>query len=363
MTMPQLSIVVPTYNERENVPVLIAKLEQALQGLAWEVIFVDDDSKDGTAEVVRAIAAQNPRVRALQRIGRRGLSGACIEGMLASSAPFIAVMDADCQHDETRLPVMLDLLTQDKAEIVVGSRFAEGAGTGDFGKLRLAGSRVSNAVAQRLLRVPLSDPMSGFFMLRRAAFMQLVHRLSSQGFKILLDIMATARGRLRVAEVPFTFGTRAHGESKMDTMVVMDFLGLLISKATSDLLPVRFFFFVLVGGVGLITHLLVLRAELSLLQMEFAPAQTVAVFIAMTMNFFLNNQITYRSQRLKGLNNLLRGLVGSYAVWSIGAVANIAVATWVYENFPVWWLAASLGAVMGSVWNYTTSTLFVWRAR
>lgn len=362
-SIPQLSIVVPTYNERENVPVLIGKLEQALTGLQWEVIFVDDDSKDGTAEMVRTIASKNPRVRGLQRIGRRGLSGACIEGMLASSAPFIAVMDADCQHDETRLPVMLEMLTSNSAEIVVGSRFAAGGDIGDLGKLRLAGSKVSNAVAQRLLHVKLSDPMSGFFMIRRDQFMPLVHKLSSQGFKILLDIMATARGRLRVAEVPFTFGTRAHGESKMDTMVVMDFLGLLISKATSDLLPVRFFFFILVGGTGLVAHLLVLRLQLSVLHMAFAPAQTIAVFFAMTMNFFLNNQITYRSQRLKGFKKMLRGLLGSYAVWSIGAVANVAVATWVFENLPIWWLAASLGAVMGSVWNYTTSTLFVWRAR
>ena len=360
---PQLSVVVPTYNERENVPLVIQKLEAALAGYAWEVIFVDDDSKDGTAEAIRAIAAHKPYVRCLMRVARRGLSGACIEGMLASSAPYIAVMDADCQHDEMRLPVMLDLLVQDKAQFAIGSRYVVGSNTGDFSKTRLAGSRLSNFLAQRLLGVTLTDPMSGFFMIRREQLIPLVHKLSTQGFKILLDIAVTARGQLRVAEVPYSFGTRAHGESKLDTMMVMDFLGLLISKFTRDLLPVRFFFFVLMGGIGLVAHLLFLQFELHFLSLGFTKAQAFATFFAMTLNFFLNNQFTYRSERLKGAKKLLRGLVSSYAVWSLGALANVAVATMIYQNLPVWWLAASVGAVMGSAWNYVMSTLFVWRTR
>lgn len=363
MTSPTLSVIIPTFNERENVPLLIGKIERALEGVAWEAIVVDDDSKDGTSDVVRELAAAKPQVRVIQRIGRRGLSGACIEGMLASSASYVAVIDADCQHDETKLPEMLRILERDGADIVVGSRFAQGGTTGDFSKVRLMGSRLSNWLAQRFLGVTLTDPMSGYFMLKRTAFMQIVHQLSSQGFKILLDIMATARGRLRVAEVAYTFGARAHGESKMDTMVVMDFLGLLISKFTADLLPVRFFFFVMVGGAGLVVHLITLKLLLSGLSISFTLAQSVAVMVAMTFNFFLNNQFTYRSQRLRGLPKILRGLIGSYVVWSIGALANVAVATMVYEHLAIWWLAATLGAIMGSVWNYTTSSLFVWRAR
>lgn len=361
--MPTLSIIIPTFNERENVPLLIDKLEAALTGVAWEAMVVDDDSKDGTSDVVRELSVNKPQVRVIQRIGRRGLSGACIEGMLASSAAYVAVIDADCQHDETKLAEMLKILECDSADIVVGSRFAAGATTGDFSKVRLMGSRLSNWLAQRFLGVTLTDPMSGFFMLRREAFMGIVHRLSSQGFKILLDIMATARGQLRVAEVAYTFGTRAHGESKMDTMVVMDFLGLLVSKFTHDLLPVRFFFFVMVGVAGLVVHLITLRLLLEGLGLGFPTAQSMAVVVAMTFNFFLNNQFTYRSQRLRGAHKILRGLVGSYIVWSIGALANVAVATMVYEHLAIWWLAAALGAFMGSVWNYTTSTLFVWRTR
>lgn len=362
-TAPQLAIVVPTFNERDNVALVVEKLETALSGIAWEVIFVDDHSRDGTAETVREIALHKPYVRAMMRVGRRGLSGACIEGMLATSAPYVAVMDADGQHDETRLPVMLAKLVSGEAQLAIGSRFAQGATTGDFGKVRLAGSRISNAVAQRLLGVQLSDPMSGFFMIERRVFTPLVPRLSSQGFKILLDLVATARGQLKIAEVPFTFGTRQHGESKLDTMVVMDFLGLLISKFTHDILPVRFFFFLMVGGIGLVAHLLVLKFQLSVLNLSFPTAQTIAIFMAMTLNFFLNNLFTYRSQRLKGVRAIVRGLLGSYVVWSIGALANIAVSTMIYSQLPVWWLAATVGAIMGSVWNYLTSTLLVWRTR
>lgn len=361
--MPKLSIIIPTFNERENVPLLIGKLEKALDGVAWEAIVVDDDSKDGTGDVVRHLATTKPQVRVIQRIGRRGLSGACIEGMLASSATYVAVIDADCQHDETKLPEMLKILESGNADIVVGSRFAQGGTTGKFSKVRLMGSRASNWLAQRFLGVTLTDPMSGFFMLKRESFMQIVRHLSSQGFKILLDIMATARGSLRVAEVPYTFGTRAHGESKMDTMVVMDFLGLLVSKFTHDLLPVRFFFFVMVGVAGLVVHLVTLKLLLDGVGLGFTWAQSMAVIIAMTFNFFLNNQFTYRSQRLRGLHKILRGLIGSYIVWSIGALANVAVATMVYEHLAIWWLAATLGAIMGSVWNYVTSSLFVWCAR
>jgi len=359
----QLSIVVPTFNESENVPVLINKLEVALAGYSWEVIFVDDNSSDKTSEVVRAIAVNKPNIRCLLRIGRRGLSGACIEGMLSSSAPFIAVMDVDCQHDETRLVKMLEELEQDKADLAVGSRYAKGGDTGDFSKTRLAGSRLSTFMAQRLFGIGLSDPMSGFFMIKREKLIPLMPHLSSQGFKILLDIVATARGSLRIAEIPFVFGTRAHGESKMDSLVVMDFLGLLVSKLTDDLVPVRFLYFLLVGGVGLMVHLLILKIELQFFDIGFTKAQAFAALVSMTSNFFINNQFTYRSQRLKGARKLLRGLCHSYAAWSLGLLVNVAVASMIYQTIPVWWFAASIGAVMGSVWNYVMSTILIWRVR
>ena len=165
--LPTLSVVVPTFNERDNVARLYRKLEAALAGIAWEVIFVDDNSPDGTWDVVRGLAQQDRRVRCIRRIGRRGLSGACIEGILASSAPYAAVMDADLQHDETQLPKMLALLQSGQAELVVGSRYVEGGSADSFDRSRAGASAFATSIAKRVLGVSIADPMSGFFMIRR----------------------------------------------------------------------------------------------------------------------------------------------------------------------------------------------------
>src|SRR3954468_24384646 len=218
---PQLSVIVPTFNERDNVTTLYRRLETALAGVAWEVIFVDDNSPDGTWDVVRGLGRQDCRVRCIRRIGRRGLSGACIEGILASSAPCVAMIDADLQHDETQLPKMLALLQNGEAELVIGSRYVEGGSAESFDRQRAGFSRLATQVAKRVLRVEVADPMSGFFAIRRERFEQLAPKLSTQGFKILLDIVATARGSLRIREIPYTFGSRLHGESKLDSMVAL----------------------------------------------------------------------------------------------------------------------------------------------
>jgi dolichol-phosphate mannosyltransferase len=357
----QLCVVVPTFNERDNVPRLLAKLDAALAGIAWEVIFVDDNSPDKTWEVVRDLSQSDPRVRCIRRIGRRGLSGACIEGILASSAPFVAVMDADLQHDETQLPKMLGLLQAGEAELVVGSRYVSGGSADSFGSTRLGGSLFATKIAKGLLHVDVADPMSGFFMIRRDRFEQLAPSLSVQGFKILLDIVATAGGKLRVVEVPYSFGTRLHGESKLDSMVVLDFLGLVLAKFTHDLVSLRFLLFALVGGLGLLVHLATLYIALGF-GVQFAEAQAIAALVAMTGNFLLNNRLTYRDQRLRG-GALLRGLLLFYLVCSVGLLANVGVAFSVYDQQPVWWLAGAAGALMGVVWNYGISSLFVWRAK
>src|SRR5215475_2202193 len=253
--LPVISVVVPTFNERDNVTKLYRKLEATLGGIAWEVVFVDDNSPDGTWSVVRDLARQDSRVRCIRRIGRRGLSGACIEGILSSSAPYAAVMDADLQHDETQLAKMLSLLQGGQAELVVGSRYVEGGSADSFDSKRASFSALATSVARRVLGVAIADPMSGFFMIRRDKFEELAPQLSTQGFKILLDIVATAEGKLRTVEVPFTFGTRQHGESKLDSMVALDFLGLVLAKFTNDTVSLRFLLFAMVGSIGLVVHL------------------------------------------------------------------------------------------------------------
>ena len=358
----QLSVIVPTFNERDNVTTLFRRLEATLAGIAFEVIFVDDNSPDGTWELVRALARDDSRVRCLRRIGRRGLSGACIEGILASSAPCAAVIDADLQHDETQLPVMLKLLQRGEADLVVGSRYIEGGSADSFNKQRAGASALATGVAKRVLRIKIADPMSGFFMISRESFEQVAPQLSTQGFKILLDVIVTAGGRLRVKEIPYTFGSRLHGESKLDSMVALDFLGLVLAKLTNDIVSLRFLLFALVGSLGLIVHFVALYISLEVFDLEFPEAQATAALCAMTSNFVLNNFFTYRDQRLRGFG-ILRGLILFYLVCSVGLLANVGVAFSVYDQEPIWWLAGAAGALMGVVWNYAMSGLFVWRKR
>jgi dolichol-phosphate mannosyltransferase len=360
---PELSVIIPTLNERENVRHLLARLESALAGIHWEAIFVDDDSPDGTADLVRGLGRADARVRCIRRIGRRGLAGAGIEGMLAASASCVAVMDADLQHDETLLPRMLARL-RGGADLVVATRFAPG-GSAETGlsAARAWGSRLAGRVARRLVGTPISDPMSGFFMMRQEAFEALAPRLSTQGFKLLLDIVAAqAPHPLRIAELPYRFAARRHGASKLDGLVVLDYAGLLLAKLSGDRLPVRFVLFALVGASGLLVHLFALMAALSLARLAFDQAQALAAFAAMTWNFALNNRLTYRDRRLRG-RAALTGLLSFYAVCSIGALANVGVASWVYGGQPTWWLAGTAGALMGAVFNYAASSAVTWRQR
>ena len=361
-SLPQLSVVVPTFNERDNVTVLYRRLDATLKDVSWEVIFVDDNSPDGTWDVVRGLARRDSRVRCIRRVGRRGLSGACIEGILASSAPFAAIIDADLQHDETQLPKMVALLASGEADLVIGSRYIEGYKTEGFNKQRAGASAFATEIARRTLKVEVADPMSGFFMIRRDRFEQLAPRLSVHGFKILLDVVATAHGGLRAVEIPYTFGARQHGESKLDSMVALDFLGLVLAKLSNDIVSLRFILFAMVGGIGLVVHLTTLFIALELIRVPFAEAQAAGAIVAMTSNFVLNNFLTYRDQRLKGFA-ILRGLIMFYIVCSVGLLANVGVAFSVYDQEPIWWLAGLAGALMGVVWNYAMSGLFVWRKK
>ncbi len=360
--LPKLSVVIPTFNERDNVTTLFRRLEKTLAGIPFEAVFVDDNSPDGTWEVLRALSREDGRVRCIRRIGRRGLSGACIEGILASSAPCAAVIDADLQHDETQLPKMLAALQSGEFDLVVGSRYIEGGSAQSFNRQRAGASAFATEIAKRVLRVEIADPMSGFFMIRRDRFEAIAPQLSTQGFKILLDVVATAHGALRIKEIPYTFGSRLHGESKLDSMVALDFLGLVLAKLTHDVVSLRFLLFAMVGSLGVIVHFAGLYTALKVLHLPFAEAQAVGAICAMTSNFILNNFLTYRDQRLKGFA-ILRGLLLFYLVCSVGLLANVGVAFSVYDQQPIWWLAGAAGALMGVVWNYAMSGLFVWRKR
>ncbi|HVY21306.1 MAG TPA: glycosyltransferase family 2 protein [Bauldia sp.] len=356
----ELTVVVPTFKEHDNVPLVVERLDKVLRGVHWEVVFVDDDSPDGTSDAVRQIAARDARVRVIQRIGRRGLSTACVEGVLSSSAPYFAVMDGDLQHDDTVLPEMFRRVRAENLDIVVGSRYLGGTRTGGLANpLRVWLSKTGGQVARVILKADLTDPMSGFFVMRRTAFDEAVRGLSQQGFKILLDLFASAQRPLRFAEVECGFNARQHGESKLDTMAAWEFGTLVVDKLVGQVLPLRLVIFALVGGTGIVVHLTVLWLS-KLFGADFILSSAIAVVAAMTWNFFFNNMITYRDQRLRG-PAFFRGLASFYVIGAIGAFANIGIGQLLFNEARSWWLAGIAGALIGVVWNYTMSRLFTWR--
>lgn len=355
-----LTIVLPTFNEKGNVVPILDRLERALAYVHYEVIFVDDDSPDGTTDAVRQVARDRDNVRVLHRIGRRGLSSACIEGILAAAAPFVAVMDADLQHDETILPEMLWRIREENLDLVVGSRNLSGGSMGEFAQWRVKLSHLGKRLSLMGAEHELSDPMSGFFVVRVSAFQQFAHRLSAIGFKILLDIVLSAGPGLRIGEVPYRFRQREHGESKLDVLVGLEYFELLVDKYLGDLVNVKFVLFGMVGALGVCVHLLILRSLLRAAGLSFADGQAVTTFIVMILNFTLNNSLTYRDRRLKGWR-FWGGLLTFCLACGLGVVANVAIANEAFHRGVPWALAAVTGLLFSSVWNYGVTSMTTWR--
>jgi dolichol-phosphate mannosyltransferase len=356
----ELAVVVPTFNERANIPVLLARLDSALAGICYEVIVVDDDSPDGTCEAVQEIALRHRHVRCLRRIGRRGLASACLEGMMSTSAPYIAVMDGDLQHDESILPRMLARASSECLDVVVASRNIPGASMGEFSEGRTRLSGLGSRLSRLILNTEVHDPMSGFFLAGRRFLEETIYRTSGVGFKILVDLLASAKRPVRLAEVPYTFRLREAGESKLDLTVSLEYLYLLLDKWIGRYVPLRFALYALVGAAGVVLHLGTLELLRRTGSWTFGTSQIAATYTTMTFNFLLNNVITHRDARLRGAR-LAAGLASFCAACSVGAVVNLSVAQQLLaRGFP--WIAAGFGGlVLSSVWNYGVTSVFTWR--
>jgi len=361
--IPTLGIIVPVLNEAQNIGPFVKELESFLTGESWEVIFVDDDSSDGTQQAVTALAKKRANVRLLERVGRHGLASACIEGLCSSLAPYLVVMDADLQHDPGILLKMLNALRDGPYTLAVGSRYVEGGGTGEWSKRRRKYSRLAT-VASRIVthQANITDPMSGFFMIKRELFRETLYHLCGKGFKILLDILSSAKSEIRLIEVPYTFRSRLAGESKLSFSIILEFAILLLDKTFGRIIPYRFILFVLVGCLGAILHLTILGTLLLGFRVSFLVAQATASLVAMILNFTFNNSFTHRDQRLKG-PKFAAGLLGFIAVCSIGAFVNVEIASYFYGLSVSWWISGLLGALIGSVWNYAVSATLVWKRR
>jgi dolichol-phosphate mannosyltransferase len=361
--LPELAIIIPTFNERDNIKPLLEKIDDALSNVTWEVIFVDDDSADGTASVLHDVCRARPHVRALRRIGRRGLSGAVVEGVLSTSTPFFAVMDADMQHDEQLLESMLSALREERADIVIGSRYVEHGSLGELDEGRRKISQFATQLSRIVIKAELTDPLSGFFMCRREVFDNAIRNLSLQGYKILLDIIASSDPKPRVLELPYVFKPRLYGESKLDTLVAWEYLTLLLDKLVGRWVPVRFIMFATIGAFGVGVHMTVLSTLYLTGRQSFFFAQLEATVVAMTFNFFMNNLLTYRDRRLRGFLPIMRGLLTFFAACSVGAMANIGVANVLFRGNLVWWVSGIAGILVGVVWNYATSSIVTWRPK
>jgi dolichol-phosphate mannosyltransferase len=357
---PTLSVVVPTYQESANIPILFERIKAALKDLPWEMIVVDDNSPDGTSNVAFALAAKDHRLRCLRRVNRSGLAGAVIEGWMSSSADFVAVIDGDLQHDESILGAMYHALATGSANLAIGTRMRE-AGPASLSPARQALSDLGAWFFRRIAGTSVTDPMSGFFMVPRETISRLAPRLSPDGFKILVDVILSAGGDLKIVEVPYRFGKRIAGESKLTPRVGIDFLGLVVHHATAGALPIRFVLFAMIGAGGLVVHIVTLSAVLHWFgALTFDSGQLIATVVSMASNFILNNEITYSAYRYRGLG-MIEGFAAFALGCSVGAIANIDVASWLYSASETWWVAGLAGAALSVVWNYAVSTNLIWR--
>jgi len=279
--------------------------------------------------------------------------------MLASCAPYLAVIDADMQHDERLLPQMLDTLKRGEMDIVIGSRYAPGGGVGDWDARRARMSQLAMRFSRLVMPGELTDPMSGFFMMRRSVLNDCVHRLSAIGFKILADLFASSPKPLRYEELPYRFRLRRAGESKLDSVTAWDYAMLLLDKLVGRFVPVRFLAFSIVGATGVAVHFAVLSVVFQLLHRSFVEGQASATLCAMTFNFAVNNVLTYRDMRLKG-KRWIRGWISFVLACSIGGFANLGVAYTVYGLGRGWFPAAIAGILVGAVWNYAVTMMFTW---
>jgi len=354
----QLAVVIPILNEEANIRPLVDSIARALEGLDWEIVFVDDDSTDGATETIAEVARADPRIRLIHRVGRRGLASACVEGMLATTAPAIAVMDGDLQHDESILPQMLHRLEEEKLDLVIASRNLRADGMGEFPADRVRLSRAGQVLAALVTPKTMTDPMSGFFVLSRSYLLEVVRNLSQIGFKILLDLVASSRRPVRLAEVPYRFRARVAGESKLDSAVETDFLLLIADKLTHRFIPVRYALYGAVGLVGVGVHLLVLASLYR--RMPLRTAQITATFAAILCNFCLNNAVTYSDRKLSGVRNLMVGLLVYTAGCSVGALTNVGLTGLLARSGVPALAAGSAGMFVSSVWNYVVATVFTW---
>jgi len=381
LPLPLVTVVTPTYNEAENVPILIDELHRALDGIPHEIVVADDDSPDRTWEVAERIAAEDPSVRVMRRFHDKGLSAAVLDGMSVARGSYLAVIDADLQHDATALPAMLHEIRSGRADVCVGSRSTAGGGYGDWSASRRFVSWVATLIARLFLRVSVSDPMSGFFVISGDAYARTAPSINPRGFKILLEFIGRNRD-LRVSEVGYTFRNREHGETKLNRSVIRAYLlGVAELRLGRQIDPV-FLLYVLVGIVGLGVNSLVFTIAEAVgvprvttgLNEALDPIEgsfLLSVMVSILVLFVLNNEFTFWEERYRGWK--LVPAFGVFFVMSlIGTLVHVAVFKFLQGiGFLLsvlgtdWARVAQnlIGATVALVVNWYLNSTYLWRRR
>lgn len=361
-----LSLVFPTYNEAESLPVILPVVAKALAGIPHEIIVVDDDSPDRTWEVVQKLTTEYPELRVIRRIGRRGLSSAVIEGWLSAKGDVLAVADADGQHDLSLLPKLYEAVLQNRG-MAIGSRYIEGGSVGQWDERRHTLSRIATSMAIRLCRVAVKDPMSGFFAVDRDLFQTTFPSLNPKGFKILLDVLVHVPRETPVQEIPFTFGKRVKGESKLSRRVQIEFIEYLYDATIGRWVPLTLIKYGIVGVIGvavnlaayLISSRVLHQSDVSILGFELPLL--IGIEAAIVFNFLLNNSWTFALEKLRGFGAVL-GFLKFNLVCLFGALANYAVTIHLVTIGYGELFSVVAGAVIGMIWNYTMSRMITWKA-
>ena len=359
-----ISIVIPTFNEVKNIIPLIKNLVALISNFEYEIIVVDDDSPDGTSEEVNKYMKFNKRIKLITRIGRSGLSSAIKEGLIFAQGKYLLVLDGDGQHHPSFVLDMIEEINMNKSDIVIGSRFLKTSNLEGLSNKRSQGSKIANKLARISLHKNYSkvtDYLSGCFCLEREKTKKFIRKIEINGFKFLYELLSLSKGDLVVKEVPLTFKERRFGYSKLDVAIVWDFLVSIIHNLTLRLLPRSAVSFGLVGISGIFVQLFVTSFLVEIFLIEFYKALPFAIMCAATSNFLINNQVTFRSERLKNLD-LLIGLLKFLIVASLPVIANVGITTAFYKYISTdTFFAQIAGIAIVYAWNYLASSSFVWK--
>ncbi|MCR9143815.1 MAG: glycosyltransferase family 2 protein [bacterium] len=382
MSQPRVSVIIPTYNEAENVPILLERLGRTLADIPHEIIVVDDNSPDGTWQVAEQISLNSANLRVIRRLNERGLSSAVVAGMSAAKGQCLAVMDSDLQHDEAALPEMIEtvLAPDQKVELAIGSRGVAGGSYGDFSKGRRFMSWVAAAMARMMLPVNVKDPMSGFFVVRREVFVECADRINPLGFKILLEFIGRNPG-IKIKEVGYSFRLREHGETKLSGSVIRNYIIALYDMRFGQYVSSTFMMYAFVGSTGVLVNLLGFALGEFLRLPRFTSGLPAldplylsvpfGIQLSIITNYFLNNYITFYESRHKG-SALVKGLVLFQIISMVGIVIQWSVFQLLQTNgFLAGMLEENLrsyannaiGIILATVGNYYLNLNVTWGLR